>query len=545
MKHYVLLSTFILLIAPISCIAAASCSGSSSGSSPRHTCKTVFLPFSASESKARDYASVDQLLFLPGMRTYNWFTSLAVEFNQNFNKDKLGAYFFPNGTNTLTVGPNAEAGTDIRNSDIGLSSSFQGTLTINPRIRNVVAEPSLYVGLDHWAPGLWLWCKLPINNTRWALDCCETDTAQGASTWPSGFMSPGQIGVPNPVPCPAFNTENQIQQALGGTLTWGNKTNPLNASRLICCESNFTGIADFPFQYGYNFIHLDKGYLGYYTRIVFPTGHTRNRQSIFDATIGYNHWQWGSGLNAGVNLYESTHTQVRLVADGYYTYIFSNKECRVFDLKNNGCMSRYLLMQVADNNGNYTGKLVNFTDVFTACVKSHFNWNIDAIIFLQARCYNWTAEAGYEFRGRDKETLKFGRTLELCDPCNADSCSTACCNAANELVGTQQYGIKGILNVSQIGGQVQTASTSTISTAGPQDVTPVLINASNVRSQLDVCSAEIPRALSHSVWANISYTSPDRDYPLFIGLGAQGEFAQNNGALSRWALWAKGGLAYN
>ena len=40
----------------------------------------------------------------------------------------------------ITVGPNSVAGVDVSNVDIGLSETFYGTLTINPRIRNIIAK---------------------------------------------------------------------------------------------------------------------------------------------------------------------------------------------------------------------------------------------------------------------------------------------------------------------------------------------------------------------------------------------------------------------
>src|SRR5579859_3373889 len=162
------------------------------------TCKSRLLPFSQGENRARDYTNVVPYQFLPDQKDFNWYVAAAVEYQQNFKRDELGEYFFPNGTNTITVGPNAGIGVDMRGTDIGLSDTFQGTLTINPKIQNIIAEPSMYIGLDTWLPNAWFWFKIPIVNSRWKLDCCETTSMQGGQ-----FFAPSEMSnSPLPIECP-------------------------------------------------------------------------------------------------------------------------------------------------------------------------------------------------------------------------------------------------------------------------------------------------------------------------------------------------------
>jgi hypothetical protein len=201
-------------------------------------------------------------------------------------------------------------------------------------------------------------------------------------------------------------------------------------------------------------------------------------------------------------------------------------------------------MVEADANGNYTGRLANFVDVFTACVESKFDWDLNGLVFLEARHQGWTADLGYEFKWREKEKIKDCRVRDLCDPCDA-SCSHNCCVTNASVIGTKQYGIKGNNNVSPIGSPVTTASTSTISKAGPTDATPVLINKNNFSKQLDICGATIPAAMSHKIWGNVAYTWGDHEYPIFAGLGGQAEFGHQNKALSLWSIWAKAGVAFD
>src|SRR5579859_6722354 len=166
-------------------------------------CKTVFLPFSQGENRARDYAGIDYFKYVNNPDETSWYFTADIAYEENFKRDDLGAYFFPNGTNTLNVGDDKFidplSNTDVSNFEILLSFTFVGALTINPRIRNVIAEPTLYIGLDRWAEGLWLWTKLPITNTRWFLDCCETVSTQGGQLFNSNIFSSNSFS-----PAPAF-----------------------------------------------------------------------------------------------------------------------------------------------------------------------------------------------------------------------------------------------------------------------------------------------------------------------------------------------------
>src|SRR5579859_4842594 len=598
MKHlsHLLLITMLYTIATgLYAQSCATCNTSNSSSSDTSTnntdssccsdtevcgnvvCKTVFLPFSQGENRARDYAGIDCFKYVNNPDETSWYFTADIAYQENFHKSKLGAYFFPNGTNTLHVGPDQspfltttpDPTVDVSGFEVLLSSTFDGTLTINPRIRNVIVEPTLYVGLDKWVEGAWFWTKIPITNTRWFLDCCETDSNPG-----------GQYFDPTTTPflfthatiqslAPAFGTENQIQQYFGGELTVGDYHCPLKSGKMICCESNLTAIADIPMHLGYNIIRKDNGYLGIYFRAVFPTGKVKNRQSLFDATVGYKRWQFGIGTNVGTKLYEKNDTSLSLVADGYYTHIFKDSQCRLFDLTSNGCFSRYLPMfegmesvttdtttDLRTTNVLYTGKITPVANVFNVCVGSSFDWNFDGVVFLEGKHKGWIADLGYEVKARSREDLHFqAASSHICDPCMED-CGD-CCSLPATGIGTYQYAIKDGLPAPQVNTSLlfqDTDTRSSISGASINnvvaqgsfvDVPTVFLNAQNIESQLDYCSGQIPAALSHKLWGHIGYTLEDYEHPITLGIGAEGEWGHSNKALSLWGIWGKAAIAYN
>jgi hypothetical protein len=553
------------------------------------TSKDILLPFSEGSNRARQYAGVAHLQNLADQEDWNWHLDFALEYNQNFKRGLLGTYFFPNNTNRITVGEDRSisGSADVRGTDLGLSETFNGTLTICPKIQNVVFEPRLYVGLDRWVEGLWFDVSLPIQYTRWTMQACEVTTSSGGD-----IFNPGTSGG---TAMTLFNTgtvaENSMKnngtngttgadpidnaagrgsitpvgarsicQAFGGQATWGDKTSPLAAGRILCnCENNKTGVADIPLQLGYNFINRDRGYLGLYIRTVFPTGRINNQLSIFNPVIGYNRYQLGGGLQAKARLWErDDETSVNLFLDGYVTHVFSQSQCRIFDIKGRGAWSRYLLMKEADSNGNYTGRLVNFVDVFTACVKTQFPWQADVLAFLNVRHKGWTWDLGYEFQGRACEKFDCD-CITLCSPC-ADGDTLKCdddgdcCSATANTIGTKQYGVKGPQLIGQIGNLVRDAQDTTINTFGRQS-TPVasngiaasttLINAQNFASYLDLETTRIPQAISNKIWSHLGYTWADRDYPIAAGLGFEVNFGAKNRQPRVWGLWGKLTVAYN
>jgi hypothetical protein len=502
-------------------------------------CKTEFLPFSQSENRARDYAGTAQFQYIPGEDDSYWHAGVAIEYNENFQRDKLGSYFFPN-TNTLTVGPNGQAGVDVRNVDVGLSDTFLGTLTIEPRIRNLIIEPSVYFGLDHWLAGAYFWIKLPIVHTRWSLDCCETDSNLGGLFF--GSLSEMQNGVFTQVPT---SGTNQIQQAFSGTTTWGDKTMPLQACKIICCKNTKNGVADIPFHAGWTFLSRQLGYLGVYFRGVVPTGKiNEHSHTIFDARVGYDRWQAGAGINAALTFDYSEKTSINLFIDAFATHIFKRTECRCFDLKENGCLSRYLLMKEADQNGLATGHLANFVDIFTACAKSQFDWNVDGLVFLNITHNMWGIDLGYEIKARDREKFDCECPFTICNSSRHDPCDSCCFNEPNT-IGTKQYGIKGTTLVEATGTPISTQSKSTMSTASATDPSPVFINATNFDSLIDLNSAAYPRAVSNKVWGNINYMWEEYSVSIFAALGGEVEFGNKNKAATLWGIWGKTGLAYN
>jgi hypothetical protein len=548
------------LFASVGSVALAdSCCDTDACESSCDLCRTKFIPISVGENRARDYAEVNRFQFIPNADDWNWHASLAVEYQRNFDRSRLGGYFFPTN-NSLTVGAAGADDVDVRAVDLGLSSTIGATLKIDPKITNWVIEPALYLGLDRWMEGLWFWFKVPVAHSRWDLDCCETISAVGGDTFnpaPTTFGASStnteEALASNLAPYTVNSTATtcavgatSLRDALDGVAFCD--ATALCANKILCCSSSKTRVADLPIHLGYNFINQDNGYLGVYGRLVLPTGNRGGASRLFEPLVGYGRWQLGAGVNGRIQLYENNdETRVNLIGDLSAAYVFRRSECRTFDIKDLGCMSRFALLKEADADGNYTGKLVHFGDIFGACIKSGFNWNIDGLLFLDLQHRGWNFDLGYEFqhRGNEKFDCECLTLCNPCDDCEGDSWFSGSSCSKRSLNG-KQYGVKGTLDLDGIGNAVTTASTTAINARTvSQDATAVLIGEGNFANYLDLNSGRAPSATSNKIWGNVGYAWMDRDYPVSLGVFGEVAFGRSNKALRFWGLGAKAAIAYN
>ena len=543
------------------------------------------LPFSQGENRARDYVGQGHLMNIDGLEDWNWVKAAALEYNHSFSKEKLGSYFSPacectNG-NQFVVGENTDSTIDIRAEDLGMSPTFRGTLELKPKIENLIFEPSLYLGMDRWLEGMFMWTKLPITHTIWTMETCETttqpghhsfienlmdvDTIQGQQTISFSGTTTTGLSVAGTGTVPAVNqstaTLSSISQAFSGKYTFGDKDVPLQAGRIVGnCPQDKTGIADIPLHLGYNFVNGDRGHLGLYARVVFPTGTMEVNRSIFDPRIGYRRWQVGGGLQGQVRLFENDEqtTSMHFFGDAHVTHVFKSEECRLFDMKTAATYrptdtkwSRYLLMKEFENVAGtltYNGRLRNFADVFTVCVKSGFDWLVDGLFFFNVKHKNWNFDLGYEIKARDCES--FDCPKNLCDPCTYSDCDECCTTST-----VRYFGIKGVQLVND-NRTDPTASIKRATLAAGAGVTAALANViattDTLSDVVNLDSAMRPRMVAHKVFGNIGYTWDvgenkfyDNHGPIFFDLGAEAELGTKNKAVRSWGVWGKCGYAYN
>jgi hypothetical protein len=461
------------------------------------------------------------------------YATLAItpEFTQSFHPDHIAQALF--GTPFLFIsGSQAEVrgATDILGDYFGLSTEFQSTVQLNPTIQNFITTLSLYVGFDGWLPGLYCMLHAPAVWTQWHLHLNETVLNDGTdSPYPALYMDEESITAPY----------TSFTQALTGTKTFGQMTNPLAAGR-VCGTQKKGGLSDLIMILGYDIISRPDGYAGLNFRVAAPTGSRPNGTFLFEPVIGNGkHWECGIGFSGRVPVWEKDGEQeLSLFANLNFTHLFKARQTRSFDLCLNGFGSRYILVKQFDNDGNYTGNLLPAINVTTLSCDVRVDLQFEFLAMLGYTYNGLTADLGYNGWIRSKERISLRETI----PHN-------------------RYGLKGIQNVFTDMDTLSTITQSTATLHGNDFTDMALVADSDSprffnTNDLNLSSAACPMLLTHKLFAHIGYgfgTAHDWWIP-YIGLGTSIEFEgintsntekPNRNTLSQWALWIKGGIAFS
>ena len=71
-----------------------------------------------------------------------------------------------------------------------LPTDFKSSLSFSPRIDNVLLDFNFFIGLDEWAPGLYITIYAPLVHSRWRLGLCENVEMKGTSSHVPGYFTP-------------------------------------------------------------------------------------------------------------------------------------------------------------------------------------------------------------------------------------------------------------------------------------------------------------------------------------------------------------------
>lgn len=437
--------------------------------------------------------------------------------------------------NCFTLGPDAyelttaeEATVHARAEDFGVNCT--GTACLYPRISNFIIDFDLYVGLNEHIKGLFVEIHAPVVHTWWDPNCCVCEEAACTDSFDTYLMS--DDATKNSV------GTTSVKRALKGNFVWGDLApeSTLNYAQICSGRQTRTRLADLRFGIGYNAIENDKYRLGLKVMAAAPTGNVPLGTYMFEPIVGNGgHWELGGGISAHAIFWDKDEdNQFSWHLEGYLAHMFKSRcHKRTFDLQDNGCFSRYLLLKkyqkALTSGGKYQLEaygLERGPNVFTHNVKVSVDVQGDVSTMFSYRHKNWTVDLGYNFWGRSRETLE----------------EFYCCIPEN------RYGIKGTTPMSDgTDEDITTASLSTMKESdgleGVDDGTdPVFITCQD----FNCCSALHPSALSHAVFfhLNASWENEDDINP-FFGIGGKVEWSgRGNRALDQWSIWAKGGISF-
>lgn len=594
---------------------------------------TTFIPRGQGADTARELVGWQDKLYRNYCQNYG-IIEFTAAYSRSMNPKALAKLLFC--TNCLTFAgsqnKNREDGKDLIADYFGLSTNFFNKLFIKPKISNNIVDIDLYAGLNEWCFGLWTRLHIPLVYTKWCLGLNESISCYnrfiGDSQFPTGYMysaTPGysyitvenQKMISNPQ-CRVYTalnpnievyptttsynipyncTTDNLRTALSGDFTFGDMTERWKYGKFKFAPISKFGLADLTLLVGYNFIEEVKGHAGIYLQAVFPTGNRPNGKYIFQPIVGNGeHFELGGGITAHFPIAIKEDRSIYFYLEGNVTHMFPTIQKRSFDFKENGFLSRYILLKEYDIDNNYVGRMINAINFTTRDCKVAIPYQVDMSFKLMFKNKECILDLGYNIyaRAREKITIK--------PDCNFD-------------IDTRRFAIKGLDGVASITYNVLTntqeleaGETATLTklnanqsdanmfnailpTSASMELNPTEINLNYNTTNSDIVNAlknfngtlqvniplnditpengfiianttAIPKIIScadldptsaaqcsmltHKFFVHINYSWDDYMYQPFVGIGGATEFNGKDikNALSQWFIWLKTGLEF-
>jgi hypothetical protein len=454
--------------------------------------------------------------------------SLALEWSQSTEADKLGSWFFFNGTNSMTYGPNRTANNNTAEFDVNglfFGTTASGTIVAKPRVQNLVADFQLYLGFDEFISGLWAKVGAPVNYVRTDMRLEDTvSTAAGA--FEEGDVSNVDTDTPY---------ANLAKAWVGDTAV--GMLPVLNYGKIDGRRSE-TKLAGLAFTLGYDFLRREHGSLGLALRAVAPTGNTPCAKYLLEPVSGANNcWEVGGALNGAYELWNNNDdANLNIFVDAQVTHLGRKAQRRIHGLKNlkSGYGASWITLKQFDSSNTFVANgLERAANKLALMTKIGSSFMADAAAQLKYNRGNYGFAVGYNFWHRAKEEAEAREASAF---------------------ATVNYGIK---DAASLAGSTAILTTSAPTLAAKATSSIAQSGASTTaataeyitEADVDVCPALHPSASSHKVFGSIEYNWRDNEWEPYLLIGGGYEFAcktnsTKNAALEQWSVMAKGGIAF-
>jgi len=324
---------------------------------------SYFMIRSQSEDSARELVgwANDFHINLADMDCMYTSLSFTPEYTRSFRPSQIAEALFGTDLRAICDCPTINiSGSRVANRSIqdwlgdyfGLSTDYEGSFCIQPRIQNALLDINLYVGLDNICHGLFFKIHAPIVHTRWDLNFEETVTTPGQAGYIEGYFS--QAFTPAQNLNRSFTDyicDGLVPTLVSDSALFGDQPEvtftPLSHAKFGCGSLPTTKLSDIQMALGCNFWqHCDYN-VGLSLRAVIPTGTRPNGEYLFEPIIGNgHHFEFGGGLNSYARVWSDDEGRMLSVyLDVNMTHLFKSRQIRVFDLKNS-INSRYMLAEL-------------------------------------------------------------------------------------------------------------------------------------------------------------------------------------------------------
>lgn len=514
--------------------------------------QTFFSLRPAHSDMARDLMGTDSRIHNFIHPDFNGDASLAIQWQQSTSSKGLADWFFFNGSNTMSYGPNWTEGNygvvDVNSLNFGVTAS--GNITASPQVQELIADFQFFLGWDEFIPGLWTRIGVPINFVRTDMRLLDIVSTADANQANPGYFNQGDFS--NGINTDTLSYTN-LAAAWVGDKSIGDWAGRKNGN--INGRQDRTSVSGLVLEAGYDFFRYEHGHFGLSLRLVAPTGNEPTCNYLFDPVVGANGcFELGGGFNSAYQLYSTSNdSSLGFYLNANVTHLFSRNQKRLMgltSLRDGGKSStittgtgsnlpsagaQWLLLAEYTSAGQYNNTLISAADQLALVIKVHNTIMADLGASLRFDCASYGFELGYNFWARTKD-IATAREASVYD--------------------TNNYGIKPasgnhgstILN-GATPSYIAIKNQSDISTTGVNQLTTDTPSQYLTDSDISVCPALQPTCISNKLFANISYTWSDNEWNPYLLIGGTYEVGATfnnikNSALNQWSVIAKGGIAF-
>src|SRR3989339_105351 len=491
--------------------------------------------------------------------------AITLGWQQNFSRYRLSSYFLTK-CGSITVGANAANGSaavsDIRASDLGLSTTFTGNAWLCPKYQDFLLNFDFYFS---WS-NAWLEVEIPFIHTRWNAGLGSSVSSAGGDYYAFDTLESDQweyaVDDSGTSTAVVYTGDYALSSALLGNCTFGDAPK-LSAGKMINCRRTANGLSGLKLELGCDFVQSERGSVGLALYTHFPVANQPSKSNrcdlfIFEPKIGSQHaWKVGGALRGQYMLWKpqkGNDEHIDIFLDGRVAAVFSGTTTRLLGLQANNTtlFNQYLLLKkysVSGSVATYAG-LERAANMLKAVVQADPGIEGQFTVMFQYQNGGIVGGFGYNFYGRDEEKLKFKKR---------------CC-----WDNTYYYVIKGDLpvrqsdgtdagfysaedsNINQTGdiqgaGETWTAITASNITQNAirfdDSLTPSCCCNNNCNGATVLCVATHPRYLSHTIFGHFGYHWYEKKLKPFVGLLGKVDFGENNTALRLWGAYVKGGIS--
>jgi hypothetical protein len=456
------------------------------------------LSFIQFRSQGRDlarklYGTTSYAVYQDDMdATYGTFNA-TVQYDQSFRNSRIADCLFgdslidsvpvttnrcdddcDNNSRTLIIsGLNnaTRASTEWMAENFLLPRDFKSAITFSPKVKDVVVDFNLFVGLDRWVKGLYFRLYGPVVWNKTNLHAQEDILNQGTlagGSYSEGYFDPNTAVANTSLfqSALSFFGGCQLPAYPGQEVTVA----PLKFAKFSDCHlpvttvnkcdddcdngtsHHKTGFAELRGEFGWNYM-TEKYRLMLNIQAAAPTGTRPNAEFLFPAQVGNGkHWELGGGFGGSWKMWgsEDGEKSFNFIVEADITHLFKAKQKMTFDLK---CKpnSRYMLAeqliavtaldaQLIPNTPQFnaqglpqTGNYAPVANFSTRDVKVGFGVQGDVVAMFNYTCRGFSWDLGYNFWGMSSSEIK------LSDNCDNDSDS---CNDIIEPFPTN-WALKG------------------------------------------------------------------------------------------------------